>query len=40
VGVASFPEYMDVTQLNDAADQALYTAKRTGRDRVVFSGTA
>lgn len=35
-GVASFPEYADVTQLNDAADHALYTAKRNGRNRIVL----
>lgn len=34
-GVAAFPEIGNPTDLTRCADQALYDAKRTGRDRVV-----
>ena len=33
-GVASYPEFGDLTTLTDAADKALYKAKRAGRNRV------
>ncbi|GIV98141.1 MAG: hypothetical protein KatS3mg057_2798 [Herpetosiphonaceae bacterium] len=36
-GIATFPEYQDAISLNDAADKALYEAKRRGRDQVVLS---
>ena len=32
-----FPTYKDVTTLTDAADQALYRAKDSGRNRVVLA---
>jgi len=34
-GVADFPTFKDATTLNRVADEALYHAKRTGRNRVV-----
>lgn len=36
-GVATFPEYATAFQLHDAADQALYEAKRLGSNRVVIA---
>lgn len=37
VGIACFPNYQDVQSLSDAADKALYQAKRSGRNRAVLS---
>ncbi|HEX8551906.1 MAG TPA: diguanylate cyclase [Abditibacteriaceae bacterium] len=34
-GVAEFPEFDDAAILNDAADKALYEAKRTGKNKIV-----
>lgn len=36
-GIASFPDYIDASHLNDAADQSLYRAKAQGRNCTVLS---
>lgn len=36
-GIASFPEYLDANCLSQAADRALYEAKRQGRDRIILA---
>jgi diguanylate cyclase (GGDEF)-like protein len=39
LGVAGFPAHAsDAEGILEAADNALYVAKRTGRDRMVISG--
>jgi len=37
-GVAAFPEYGDANSLNEAADKALYQAKRSGRNQLALAG--
>ncbi|HEX2913890.1 MAG TPA: diguanylate cyclase [Chloroflexia bacterium] len=36
-GMALFPEFNDASSLNDAADKALYEAKRAGRNRIMIA---
>ncbi len=37
-GIASFPSYRGASELNSAADQALYKAKDKGRNQIVTAG--
>ena len=40
IGVAEFPlDAESINNLYDTADQAMFTAKRLGKNRVVFSNT-
>ena len=36
-GIASFPDFTTAKELSDAADEAMYLAKKTGRNRVLIA---
>jgi diguanylate cyclase (GGDEF)-like protein len=36
-GIATFPEFGTAKQLSDAADNAMYSAKKAGRNRIVIA---
>ena len=38
IGISSFPEYSDTIEIIRSADEAMYQAKREGKNRVVISG--